>query len=131
MPYKMNEAQFDAVVALPAQERYDHFISKVADWEELWTLRDETGFVLFQDDAGSECIPVWPHPDYAAALARGRWEECTPARLDLESFTTEWIPGAAEEGRVFAAFPTPDKRGPIVSPGRLRDDLETESERYE
>lgn len=131
MPYAMNQAQFDAVVSLPAQRRYAHFVSMVADSQELWTLRNSDGFVLSEDDAGSPSIPIWPHPDYASALVGGPWADCTPARLDLDAFLSEWIPGASGETRTFAVFPTPDGRGVVVAPDRLRDDLQAESQQYE
>ena len=50
MTYEMNQHQFKQVVKLPAQKRYNHFVAKVADWEELWTLKSPEGYVLFGDD---------------------------------------------------------------------------------
>lgn len=34
MTYKINQQQFEAVLALPAKERYGHFVKRVADSEE-------------------------------------------------------------------------------------------------
>ncbi len=127
----MNQAQFDNVILLSAQKRYDHFIGKVADWEELWTLKSSDGFVMFSDSSGHECVPVWPHPDYAAALANDSWDDCVPERLDLSNFMDKWLPGLITDNRMIVVFPTPNKEGGIVHPEALKSDLLKEMQQYE
>ena len=131
MTYKMNQKQFDQVILLSAQERYDHFISKAADWEELWTLKSPAGFVMFGDSLGRECIPVWPHPDYAAALINDSWSDCISERLDLHKFLEKWIPGMITDKRMVVVFPTPDEKGVVINPRRLNEDLLEELKQYE
>ena len=127
----MNQAQFDQVTSLSAQERYDHFIGKVADWEELWTLKSSDGFVMFSDSSGRECIPVWPHPDYAADLAKGSWNDCVPEKLDLNYFLDKWIPGLIHDNRKVIVFPTAKNEGGLIDPDDLKEDLEKEVQQYE
>lgn len=131
MPYKMNKPQFDEVVSLTATQRYNHFVSKVTDWQVLWTLKGSDGYVLFGDNEGNECIPVWPHHEYAAALANGEWSDSKPERLELEAFMTNWIPRMIKDNRKLAVFPTPDKKGVVVAPSQLQKDLQRELEQYE
>ena len=131
MSYKMNPAQFTQVISLPAQERYAHFISKAVDWQELWTLKGPDGFVMFGDDSNQECIPVWPHPDYAASLAKDSWSNCTPESLHLNIFMSRWIPGMVKDKRMAVVFPTPNEKGIVVDPQRIGQDLSTELEQYE
>jgi hypothetical protein len=131
MPYEMNQAQFDQVISLSAEERYSHFISKVADWQQLWTLKGPDGFVLFGGDADQQCVPVWSHPDYATALAKDAWSDCSPHELNLEAFMSRWIPGMSKDNRMVAVFPTPEGKGTVVDPQRLEEDLSVELEQYE
>ena len=131
MPYRMNQPQFDQVISLPAQERYDHFVSKVADWQQLWTLKGPDGFVMFGNNSDQECIPVWPHPDYAASLAKDFWSDCTPEELELEVFMSKWLPGITKDNRKVAVFPTPQEKGTVVDPQKLEKDLSAELEQYE
>ena len=42
----MNEKQFESVLALDSFGRYSHFISKVADWEQLWGIKNEEGWLV-------------------------------------------------------------------------------------
>ena len=131
MPYQMRKPQSEQVLSLPAEQRYRHFLAKVADWQEIWTLRAPDGFVMFKDDEERECIPVWPHPDYAVASATGSWAACTPEQLDLDAFLTRWIPGLDRDNRRVAVFPTPQNKGVVVAPHRLQADLSEELEHYE
>lgn len=131
MPYKMNQAQFAHILSLPAQDCYDHFVSKVTDWEELWTLKGADGFVLLGDESGCQCVPVWPHPDYALALAKDSGNDCLPERLELDAFMSRWISGMIGDNRMVAVFPTPSREGAVVDPKRLEEDLMAEIEQYE
>ena len=97
MPYRINQQQIDNVLALPAAERYGHFIRRVADWEELWGLRAEDGWVTLGSDDGSKCLPFWPHPEYAQLLATSEWRGAAPERLELSRFMS-WLPKMEKEG---------------------------------
>ena len=35
---KVNPKQMEAVLALPAINRFEHFIKVIADWQEVWAL---------------------------------------------------------------------------------------------
>ena len=127
----MNRKQFDSVVSLDAPKRYQHFISKIADWEEVWSLKNTEGFVGMADDNGNECIPFWPHPDYAEALANIEWNDCKPEKIPLDAFIGKWLPGMEKDGINVAVFPTPESKGIMVNPKQLKTDLEAESKQYE
>jgi hypothetical protein len=58
----MNDQEFAAVSALPAVDRYGHFLSRVADWGWAWALGDDDGVVMQGDDDGNSYIAFWPHP---------------------------------------------------------------------
>ena len=131
MPYQINPAQFKNVIALPAKERYDHFMSKICDWEELWSLKNKDGFVTYGDNEGNEGIPFWPHPDYSSAVAKGIWEDCNPEGIDLENFTNKWLPGMKEDSTMAVVFPTPDEKGIMVKPEDLLADIQQECSQYE
>lgn len=126
MTYKLNRVQFDSVVKLAGPERYKHFIARIADWRQVWTLKQPDGFVTLGDDEGHVCVPLWPHADYAKALASGDWTTCVPVNVDLDSFKEKWLPGLLRDKYFLAVFPTPDQKGVVVSPERLAADLREE-----
>ena len=52
MSWIMNEKEVENVISLPAEGRYEYFIKRVADWEVVWSLGNEDGWVLAGDDGG-------------------------------------------------------------------------------
>jgi hypothetical protein len=123
MSYKLSKAQFNKIIALPGPQRYAHFITKVTDWQEVWTLSSPNGIVTLGDDEGKVCVPLWPHPDYASALVKDDWSDCQPEKVDIEPFMEIWIKKTFQAGNLFAVFPISDQQGVVASPERLHCDL--------
>jgi len=131
MTYALNKAEFDNVLKLAGPARYRHFIARIADWQQVWTLRQPDGFVTLGDDEGHICVPLWPHADYAMAFAVGDWSTCVPVDIDLDSFKEKWLPGMTRDSYLVAVFPTPSQKGVVVEPARLADDLNEELAKIE
>ena len=122
----MHNKEFESVLDLPDACRYAYFIKRVADWEEVWSLAADDGWALAGDDQGRECIPVWPHLRFASTCATEFWSGNEPRSIELSTWLGRWIPGMMRERRLVAVFPTPPNRGVVVSPERLKEDLEAE-----
>jgi hypothetical protein len=130
VPYTINQQQIDNVLSLPAADRYGHFIRRVADWEELWGLKSEQGWVTVRGDGGSKCLPLWPHPDYAKLSVAPEWREAVPERIELSRFMS-WLHQIEQDGYLIAVFPTPAGLGVVVKPEQIRVHLAAECEQYE
>jgi hypothetical protein len=128
--WEVSDQEFAAVTALPAPRRYDYFAKKLADWQRLWSLGDEAGFVAAADDDGRDLLPVWPHPAFAAACATGDWEGQEPVEITLDEWLTEILPMLERDGTRIAVFQTPQGQAVHVDPERLRHDLEDELSQY-
>ena len=128
---KLSDKEYAAVIALPAPERYGHFVRQVADWKEIWSLKAASGWVAMSSSDGHECLPVWPHSRYAHAFAEGEWEGAEPTAIPLDHWIEKWTPGMTRDGRMVAVFPTTAERGIVVTPERLYDDLREELAQYE
>lgn len=131
MPYKISEEEFESVSALPGRERYRHFLNRVADWQEVWSLRDADGWVMLGDAVKRQFIPFWPHPRYAQVLATDSWASAEPVEIALDVFLEKWLPDMDHDGIDPAVFPTCLLKGIVVEPLRLRQDLESVCEEYE
>ena len=127
----INDKQFESISALPAPERYSHFVRQVADWQEVWSLRSDDGWVLLGDSDGQEYVPVWPHARYAEAFATDGFSGSSPTAIPLDAWLERWLPGIAADGRSIAVFPVSPSRGVTVSTEQLRADLERELQNYE
>jgi hypothetical protein len=131
MTWKVNEHEFKAVLALPGHRRYEYFIKKVADWQQVWSLADNDGWAMAGDDQGRELVPIWPHEVYASACVEGKWSDTKPRMITLSEWIEVWLPNMIRDGRMLVVFPTPLLGGVIVSPGRLKEDLSAETSLYE
>ncbi|MCS6849056.1 MAG: DUF2750 domain-containing protein [Anaerolineae bacterium] len=123
MSWKINDKEISSVLALPPAQRYEYFVKKVADFEELWGLADERGWAVYRNEPGQELFPVWPHPQYAAKCAIDAFARCLPRRITLREWLESWLPQLLEEKRLVAVLPSPDNRAVFVTPDRLLADL--------
>ena len=78
----VNEKQFQNVVALPAPERFEHFIKVVVGNELAWGLWDD-GWAMMEDGAGHAVFPVWPAREYADVYRTGDWSKYVPKEIPL------------------------------------------------
>ncbi len=131
--YSLNvsDKEYESVIALPGSKRYAYILKKVADWEEVWSLRNKDGWVLSADADGLRLVPVWPNDRYAQACIIEEWQDCKPAVIGIEAWMQRWIPGMIRDNRRVAVFPTKNDKGVVVEPSRLQSDLHEECEQYE
>lgn len=124
----MNTKEFDAVIKLPAQKRYEYFIKKVADYEELWGLYDN-GWAITEDDQGNKMIPFWPKKEYADFCAKDEWKGYDSESIDLYEFINDWLPNMKLE-KIKPSIFLNDKGSIVLEIENLINDLEYELENY-
>jgi len=128
----MRQEEYNAVTALPGSERLDYAVKRIADWECIWGLHNDDGWVLVGTDEGREAVPVWPHPEFAQACATGAWSNTVATAITLEAWTERWIPGMRKDGTLIAVFPVNGEQNTvIVTPDQMLALLEEELEKYE
>lgn len=130
MTWLVNGREFANVTHLEPSARYEYFIKRVADWQELWGLWKD-GWAMMGDSEGGELVPVWPHRLYAEALAHGDWLGYAPKNISLSDWMDKWIPGMIRENQSVAVFPVIEGPTTTVAPLRLKQDLEEELDKME
>lgn len=131
MSVNVNDQELESVLKLPPPKRYQYFLGKITDWNELWSIGDEHGWGLMGDDSGQELIPVWPAQCYAALACVGKWQSRSPRSISLKDWLNKWTPGMIADGRRVAVFPLPNDRGIVVEPSKLQRDIEVALSAYE
>ncbi len=126
MTYRLSQKEMVAVSGLNVEARLKHFVKRVANWEEVWSLRNSEGWVLSQASSGQESAPFWPHFAYAEACATNEWAGCEPHSIKLETFMEKWLPGLTKDQKLVAIFPTPISGGAIVHPELVLQELVAE-----
>lgn len=114
----LNPEDFQAIKGLPAEARHDYFVATIVRDEAVWILSSDQGMVMMSS-GGEQCLPVWPHPDFAAEWATGDWRDCSPDAVDLESWLERWLPGMEADDVSVAVFPASEEETVVMDAGDL------------
>jgi hypothetical protein len=128
-PPRLSPRQMQAVLALPASRRFEHFVKVVADRQQVWGLHHD-GWALAAADDGTPVFPLWPAPDYAQACALGEWAAHAPRAIGLDDFIRALLPKLKAEGVLPGVFFTPAGRGLTPSVDTLQAALDAERENF-
>jgi hypothetical protein len=124
MIYPLDDQQFARISQMNAHQRFDEFVTKVTEHEQIWGLSSASGWAIVEAE-GDDCFPVWPHPDFAAAWAKGDLADCTPQPIALSAWMQKWTAGMQKDGTLVLVFPTngDTDEGLVVAPDELEDAL--------
>jgi hypothetical protein len=126
----ISQKQIEAILKLPAPQRYDHFIKKVVGWGKLWGLCED-GWAMSETDEGEPVLPLWPEREYAQLSATDIWASYAPREIELEEFLEDVLPSLREQGVHPGVFFVPDKGSIDIDIDQLEKDLREELSKYE
>lgn len=124
MTDQLSSEDFAAIRGLSAEARQDYLVGAAVQDESVWILSSDQGMVMMSSD-GEQCLPIWPHPDFAAEWATGDWGDCSPDAVDLQSWQERWLPGMEADGVAVAVFPATDEETVVMDPRELLDLIES------
>lgn len=124
----MNQKEFESVIKQPPNIRYEYFIKKVADYEEVWGLYND-GWATAKDDGGNTLIPFFPKKEFAEYCAVNEWETFQAEPIDLDQFIEDWLIGMKKDRVSPSIFPT-NEDSVVVEIDVLLRDLNNELENY-
>jgi len=123
MSNSITQEQADAVNRMPAEQRYDFFISKAITEQQVWGLASDEGWVILPED-GEEVFPVWPYAELAELWRSGEFSDCQPKAIPLADWLEKWLPGMQEDGLLAAVCPDSEGDAIIVGAEELLENLE-------
>lgn len=126
---KLGAQQLAAVVTLPGPERYEYFIKRVADAQEVWGLYQD-GWALAKTDDGTLVFPMWPASDYASLCAEFEWDGYDAQAFSIEELLEDLLPQLEQDRVLPGIFYTPGDKGITPTIAELRSDLIRELGRY-
>lgn len=121
--------QIERVTALPAADRFKHFVKVIADQKEVWGLYQD-GWALAAADDGATVFPMWPAKEYAEICAVDEWSKYEPRSIPLQIFCGELLPRLRMDGVLPGVFFTPTGKGVTPSIEELEAALKAELENY-
>ena len=119
------------VLLLSVQERYNYMIRKVADFEEVWLIRNSDGLiqtVLLENEI--ESVPVWPEKEFAEQMLVNKWRNCSTQFMDIYEFM-DWLDQLSVDNLLIAAFPLPNLDSIKIDPLEFKKHLKEECSQYE
>ena len=129
----ISEQEFDAILKLPPDKRYQYFIKRVCDWEQIYTLYDDNSIILNEDKKGNMSVFLFPFEAFASYYAQNTDELQSSfcKKIELDKFIEEIIEKLLSHNVVNAlVFPVPNGYGLNVSLSQLKEDLKQELENY-
>ncbi len=127
----MNEKQFESVQSLDSNARFQHFVSKIADWEQLWTVKNDEGWLVPVAPEGFEYFPVWPHPEYAQKITDLNFPGHKAEEISLQEFLSHWLPLLQYDDVKVAVFPNREWTFWCIEADDLMAELVEEMRQYE
>ena len=127
----MSFKEVENVSRLEPFKRYQYFIKKIADFEELWTIVDKNGDIGLSDIEGKTLIPVWPKEAYIKSCLVGNWNRHIPFKLTLDDFEESIISFVSENNYLVNVFPVGNKTGFVVNLNEFIRDLNEELGQYQ
>ncbi|MGD6795369.1 DUF2750 domain-containing protein [Metabacillus indicus] len=124
----MHIAEITAVMKLPSNVRYEYFIKKVTDFEEVWGLFSDA-WATSKDEDGNLFIPFFPKKEFAEISAEKEWALYKARSISLDDFIEKWLAGMKKDGIIPSIFPLGNDMA-AVSIDVLLKDLEMELENY-
>lgn len=120
--------EIENVLKVDNRKKYEYFIKKTADYEEVWALRDKDGWATLELDE-KEYFPVWAKKEYADLCVSEEWEGYHSESVDIYEFVEEWIARLKQEGiRITVMWN--NGSGIDADWDNLLHDIQTELENY-
>lgn len=128
MSWVLKEKEISALLVAEGKRRYEYFIHRVCDTEQIWGLYD--GGWAHMGDGENKFLPLWPHEEYARRFALGEWSSYQPQEIELHEFLQDWLSDLTAKGVGVAIFPTAFAGAVTVSLADLEAHLRHELAEY-
>ena len=125
----MKRIEIEETMKMEPQKRYEYFIKKVVDYEEVWSLSNDEGWVSSKGDDGGLRLNFWPTKEHADLCAVKEWKGSTAESIELEDFIENWLPGMKKDGINASIFY--NNVDSIALPlKKILEDIESELDNY-
>ncbi len=127
----LDQREISNVSNLEPFKRYQYFIKKIADFEELWTIVDSNGDIALAEIKDNVLISFWTAEEFIYSNLEGSWEDCNPFKITLNDLKEKIVDEISKGNYLLNIFPVNGKSGFIVNLEEFIRDLNEELENYE
>ncbi|KHT40385.1 DUF2750 domain-containing protein [Vibrio sinaloensis] len=122
MSESLSQDQIATVNKMRAEERFSYCIKEIAKHRKVWILIDEHGCVMLNTE-DEDCVPVWPHEEFANQWATGEWEHCKAESISTAKWFSRWTYGLEDDELAVAVFPNNEEEGVVLYPDEFEFEL--------
>lgn len=124
----MNHHEIENVSKLSPKNRYDYFIRKIADFEELWTIIDANSDFTLAEIENSTVVSFWTHEAFIESNLTPDWADCIPFKMDIYTLQDIVIPLIRQNNYLINVFPVDSRVDYIVALNDFVNDLNEKME---
>lgn len=122
MSFMLSKSEKQRLLSLSNHQRYQSFLDLVVEHGQIWSLANDEGWVTLTSE-GDNCLPIWPHADFAQDWATEDWSDCTPKAISLTTWLERWTAGLTKDETLLVVFPDLKEDALLVEPAALDEDL--------
>jgi Asp-tRNA(Asn)/Glu-tRNA(Gln) amidotransferase C subunit len=129
----LSNKQIEEILAKKPEKRYNYFIKTVCAEEEVWGLIDDEGWLLLEvEGEENDAIAVFPNQEFAQMFREHdeEYADFAVEAMDLYEFV-DWLEDFEVDNIKVAVFPTTNMQSAVMSPERIRDDIQVEFDKEE
>lgn len=126
----IRQEEVNSVSTMGAFDRYRYFIKKVADYDEIWILKDKLDNYALSEVEGNILLPFWSAKEFVQSCLNGEWEHYKPVKVTLDEFETNLLSLINEKKYLIDVFPVDNKAGFVVTVDEFLNDLNNELNNY-
>lgn len=126
----IRQEEVNSVSTMGAFDRYRYFIKKIADYDEIWVLKSESGDLALSEVEGNILLPFWSAKEFTRSCLNREWEYYIPTKVTLDELETEILPLIDDKKYLIDVFPVNNKAGFVVTKDEFLHDLNNELSNY-
>lgn len=128
MSTPLDSTLITTIQSYDAEKRFKYLLKEVVEHRQIWILTDEHGCVMLNTE-DEDCVPVWPHKEFAEAWATGEWEACKAEPISLNKWHSRWSHGLEDDELAVVVFPNQDEEGVVVFPDEFDVELKQQAKK--
>lgn len=127
---KISQKEIESICKLAPFDRYIYFIKRVADFEIMYTLVNESRHLALSEIEGKFLLPFWSAQAFAELNIEYEWQKYTVKKVTLQEFEDDYIDLIIENKYLLNIFPINNKTGFVVDVDEFARDLANEMQKY-
>lgn len=113
---KVHDLEVTAFSQQSNAQRYNYFVAKVFEWQEVWGLYEDGWVVSETND--KTLFPLWPAEAFAKRCLVNDWQNTKPKAIPFAELVNELLPALNEDNIDIAVFMVPQSEQCGVLPAQ-------------